>query len=151
MLRLGTSCAIFSLKKSMNLAIAISFLYGLLLLIGGIYGYIKARSKPSLISGVISGLLLIFAGIIQLQNLSWGLMLAQVITIVLVIVFAIRLIKTRKFMPAGLLLVLSVASLVIMLDPLKICLSFSRQYYADSSRGKRLKFQSDLQLHRLSR
>lgn len=101
----------------MNLAIAVSFLYGLLLLIGGIYGYLKARSKPSLISGVISGLLLIIAGIIQLQNLSWGLILAQVLTIVLVIVFAIRLIKTRKFMPAGLLLVLSVASLVILFNP----------------------------------
>ncbi len=93
-----------------------TLIYGILLLFGGIFGYIKAKSKPSLISGVISGLLLLISGVLQWQQISMGLILAQVLTLVLAIVFAIRLWKTRKFMPAGLMLVLSVATLVILIS-----------------------------------
>ena len=93
-----------------------TLIYGILLLVGGIFGYTKAKSKPSLISGVISGLLLLISGFLQWQQISMGLILAQVLTLVLAIVFAIRLWKTRKFMPAGLMLVLSVATLVILIS-----------------------------------
>ncbi len=98
----------------MNLPIAATFIYGILLLFGGIMGYVSAKSKPSLISGVFSGLLLLASGILQWQQTSTGLVLAQIVTLVLAVVFAIRLWKTRKFMPAGLMLVLSVAMLVIL-------------------------------------
>ena len=89
-------------------------IYGILLLVGGIFGYTKAKSKPSLISRLISGLLLLISGVLQWQQITVGLIVAQVLTLVLAIVFAIRLWKTRKFMPAGLMLVLSVATLVIL-------------------------------------
>ena len=89
--------------------------YGILAMIGGIIGYVQAQSKASLISGSVSGLLLIFSGVMQLQGYTWGIILATVVTVVLVVVFAIRLAKTRKFMPAGLMTVLGVASLVVML------------------------------------
>ncbi|MGK7882336.1 MAG: TMEM14 family protein [Crocosphaera sp.] len=93
-----------------------TLIYGILLLLGGIFGYTKAKSKPSLISGVISGLLLLISGVLQWQQISVGLILAQILTLVLAIVFAIRLWKTRKFMPAGLMLVVSVATLVILVS-----------------------------------
>ena len=96
----------------MNLPMIATFIYGILLLFGGIMGYVSAKSKPSLISGVISGLLM--AVFLQWQQISTGLILAQIVTLVLAVVFAIRLWKTRKFMPAGLMLVLSVAMLVIL-------------------------------------
>lgn len=99
----------------MNPSIVAAIAYGILAIIGGIIGYIQARSKASLISGIISGVLLILGGVMQLQGQPWGLILASVVTFVLVIVFAIRLTKTRKFMPAGLMTVLGVAALVIML------------------------------------
>lgn len=99
----------------MNLPMIATLIYGILLLIGGIMGYVSARSKPSLISGVVSGLLLLVSGMLQWQQISAGLVLAQIITIVLAVVFAVRLWKTRKFMPAGLMLVVSVATLVILL------------------------------------
>ena len=94
--------------------IIVTLIYGVLLLVGGILGYLKAKSKPSLISGVISGLLLLTFGVLQWQQISIGLVLAQVFAVVLAVVFIIRLWKTRKFMPAGLMLVLSVATLVIL-------------------------------------
>ena len=89
----------------MNLAIAATIAYGLLSGLGGIWGYIKSRSKPSLISGCISGGLLLIAALMQSQGSSAGLLLAQVITLLLLIVFAIRLAKTKKLMPSGIMLV----------------------------------------------
>lgn len=83
-------------------------------IIGGIFGYIKAKSHISLILGIISGALLIIAAFIQLQSLSVGIIIAQVITLMLVIVFATRLIKTRKFMPAGLMLILGIGTLICL-------------------------------------
>ncbi len=44
----------------MNLGIVAAFGYGILALLGGIIGYIQAKSKVSLISGIISGLFIIF-------------------------------------------------------------------------------------------
>lgn len=99
----------------MNPGIIAAIAYGILAIIGGVIGYIQAQSKASLISGSISGLLLIFGGVMQLQGRTWGLILSAAVTVVLIIVFAIRLAKTRKFMPAGLMTALGVAALVIML------------------------------------
>jgi uncharacterized membrane protein (UPF0136 family) len=95
----------------MNLGIAAALGYGILTLIGGIMGYVKAKSQASLISGLVSGSLLILAGIAQLMGQSWGLMFAAVISAVLVIVFIVRVVKTRKFIPAGMLILVSLASL----------------------------------------
>lgn len=102
----------------MTIGIIAAITYGVLALIGGIIGYVQAQSKASLISGSISGLLLIVAGVMQLQGQSVGLILATVITVVLVIVFAIRLTKTRKFMPAGLMSLLGLVSLGLMVSEL---------------------------------
>lgn len=94
----------------MNLGIAAALGYGTLTLIGGIMGYVKAKSQASLISGLVSGSLLILAGIAQLMGQSWGLILAAAISAVLVVVFMLRLVKTRKFMPAGMLILASLVS-----------------------------------------
>ena len=56
----------------------------------------------------------------QLQGQAWGLILATVVAAVLVIVFCIRLAKTRKFMPAGLMIVLGAIALVVMVNQLII-------------------------------
>ncbi len=100
----------------MNLAVIATLVYGILLFVGGIMGYVSAKSKPSLISGVVSGLLLLITAFIQLQKISAGLIIAQIVTILLAVVFTIRLLKTRKFMPAGLMLMVSVATFVILLS-----------------------------------
>lgn len=98
----------------MNTATIATVSYGIISILGGISGYIKAKSKISLISGVISGVALIIAAFVQLQQFSFGSTMAQVITLLLIAVFAVRLIKTRKFMPAGLMLILGIITLICL-------------------------------------
>ena len=100
----------------MNLSIIAAFAYGILAIAGGIMGYIQARSKVSLLSGSLSGLLLLLAAYFQLQGQSWGSILAVIVTGVLVVVFAVRLAKTRKFMPTGLMTILGMLALGVMVS-----------------------------------
>jgi uncharacterized membrane protein (UPF0136 family) len=102
----------------MNLGTIASLAYGILAIVGGVMGYAQAQSKASLLSGSISGLLLLVGGVMQLQGQVWGLILAAIVTAVLVIVFAIRLAKTRKFMPAGLMIIVGLLSLGLMVPQL---------------------------------
>lgn len=83
-------------------------LYAILVIAGGVMGYVKARSKPSLISGLISGVALLIAWLITLGNsYSTGIGLATCLAIALLIVFGLRFRKTNKFMPAGLMATVS--------------------------------------------
>ncbi len=99
----------------MNMLVIGAIAYGILALVGGVMGYAKAKSKPSLISGIISSLLLFIAAAIALQGITIGPILARTVTGGLIVVFAIRLIKTGKFMPAGLMLAAGVCALIVML------------------------------------
>ncbi len=96
----------------MSLGLIIALIYGILAGVGGIVGYLKARSKPSLISGIVSGLLLIIGALRAAQGIASGLWLVKIVTLVLVIVFIVRLVKTKKFMPAGLMVIGGVATLI---------------------------------------
>ena len=87
-------------------------IYGILAIVGGIIGYLTARSKPSLISGIDSGLLLLIGVLLAAQGIASGLWVVKIVTLVLVVVFIIRLIKTKKFMPAGLMVIGGVATLI---------------------------------------
>jgi uncharacterized membrane protein (UPF0136 family) len=100
----------------MELGILAALVYGILALIGGIMGYVQANSKVSLISGTLSGLLLIFAAFMQLNGQFWGLLLAALVTAALVVFFCLRLTKTRKFMPSGLMATLGMVALVLMVN-----------------------------------
>ena len=100
----------------MTISVVSIILYGILGIIGGFIGYKKAGSKISLISGIISGLLLLLSSFVTLQGQKWGLILGLGVAGILVIVFAVRLVKTRKFMPAGLM---SILGLVVIFSILK--------------------------------
>ena len=81
--------------------------YALLVLVGGGIGYLKAKSKMSLISGVGSGTGLLIAWFLCRQTPTLGLGMAALIALVLFIVFVIRLFRTGSFMPAGGMMILS--------------------------------------------
>lgn len=98
----------------MNLPVFAAIAYGLLTFCGGIVGYMQAKSKASLISGCLSGILLLIAAWLQFQNIGFGLILARIVTLLLIVVFAVRLVKTKKFMPAGIMLVTGAIALVLL-------------------------------------
>lgn len=98
----------------MTLAAFATLLYGLLGAVGGIFGYVKARSRVSLIAGLVSGCLLIACGILQLQGVPWATPGALAISSVLAIVFCVRLAKTGKWMPAGLMVVTGTATVLVL-------------------------------------
>ncbi|EME30967.1 hypothetical protein Gasu2_51230 [Galdieria sulphuraria] len=81
--------------------------YAFLLAGGGVAGYLKVKSTASIVSGVVSGLLLTYAWYEK------SIPVALVVSLVLVVVSAIRFSKSKKFMPAGLLGVVSVCASVI--------------------------------------
>ncbi len=89
------------------------WIYIVLLLIGGLIGFLKAGSKVSLITSAVSAAALVLTAIPGLfaPGLSRGL--ADVIMAALLVVFAIRLGKTKKFMPSGLMFVLTGAALAL--------------------------------------
>ncbi|NJK30522.1 MAG: hypothetical protein HC851_07925 [Acaryochloris sp. RU_4_1] len=98
----------------MTASILAAFLYGLLAFIGGIIGYLKSRSQISLISGCFSGMLLLSGALATLRGNPWGLKMAMIVTAILVIVFIIRGLKTRKVMPAGVMVGFGILALVVM-------------------------------------
>lgn len=83
--------------------------YLVLLLAGGIYGYIKAKSMVSLVSALVFGVLLALAAAGVFPWVYAG----DVILTLLVVVFAMRFQKTRKFMPAGMLTLVTIAALLV--------------------------------------
>lgn len=98
----------------MNISIPplMALLYGLLVIGGGALGYKQAGSQVSLISGMSSGLLLLVSAYLLFGKHPAGPLCSAVVTIFLIVVFSIRLAKTRKFMPAGLMIIAGVINLI---------------------------------------
>jgi uncharacterized membrane protein (UPF0136 family) len=95
-----------------NFANSVLWVYIVLLLVGGLIGFFKAKSKVSLISSSVFAAVLVLTqtGIFKA---SVSLILVNVLLAALLVVFAIRLTKTKKFMPSGLILVLTIVTLAL--------------------------------------
>jgi uncharacterized membrane protein (UPF0136 family) len=94
-------------------ATAIYFLvFGALTILGGVIGYVKAGSVPSIIAGAITGILLLVAGWILPNNRAIGLAIAFIVSLLLAAQFVPKLVRTGKMMPAGLMSILSVIGIV---------------------------------------
>jgi uncharacterized membrane protein (UPF0136 family) len=87
-------------------------LYGLLTIVGGVIGFLTAHSKMSLISGGISGLLIIVSAVIYMRGNNIGFYALVALSLLLAIFFGVRFSKSLAFMPAGLMVLLSVISLI---------------------------------------
>jgi len=83
------------------------WVYIVLLVLGGIMGYMMAGSKISLIMSACfaAALSLCATNIIAVPHLE------DILLAALLIVFAIRLTRTKKFIPSGLLLLITIAVL----------------------------------------
>jgi uncharacterized membrane protein (UPF0136 family) len=57
------------------------------------------------------------AAILQLNGVAWGLTLARILTLALILIFVQRWFKTRKWMPAGLMVGSGTLALALMFAP----------------------------------
>ena len=89
------------------------WVYIVLLVVGGLIGFFKGKSQVSLIMSVAFAAGLVMTAVPGLLGASLARGLANVLMAVLLVVFAVRLTKTRKFMPAGMMLVITLAALAL--------------------------------------
>lgn len=92
----------------------IVIVYGFIVLAGGVMGYVKARSAPSLMAGLAFGIALIVSGFCVWHGMRNGLKVAMGLAVALLVVMGIRFVKSKKFMPAGLVALLSAIVTVVL-------------------------------------
>jgi uncharacterized membrane protein (UPF0136 family) len=85
------------------------WIYIVLLLIGGLIGFFKGKSQVSLIMSVSFAAALILCAL----DIVFKHYVADILMAVLVVVFAMRLAKTKKFMPAGMMLAMTILTLAV--------------------------------------
>jgi uncharacterized membrane protein (UPF0136 family) len=85
------------------------WIYIILLVAGGLIGFFKGKSQVSLVMSVAfaAALSLCAAGIVFRSYV------ADILLAALLVVFAMRVSKTKKFMPAGLMLAITLAALAL--------------------------------------
>jgi len=88
-------------------------IFGALTIIGGIIGYVKAGSLPSIIAGSITGVLLLIAGWLLPEHRVVGLATAFIVSLLLAAWSVRKFIETGKAMPAGMMSILSVIGIVV--------------------------------------
>lgn len=82
-------------------------LYGALLIAGDIIGKVKAGSSASLFAGAVSGAVALVGFWQSLLDPAVGFLTGGLVGLLLTGIFLSRFVRTRKFMPAGLVLLLS--------------------------------------------
>ncbi len=92
-------------------------IYAALLAVGGVMGFVKARSKASLVSGLLSAVAALVAlRFSTLRKPYLGFPLGMALAIALFLLFGYRYAaKNRKFMPSGLLAIVSLIVLGVMI------------------------------------
>ena len=85
------------------------WVYIALMWLGGLMGFVKAGSKASIIaSSIFAAVLILFEVNILPFKYCW------IILFVLLLFFGKRFMKGKKFMPSGLMLVLTVITLILL-------------------------------------
>ena len=92
-----------------NLAQTVLWIYIVLLVVGGLIGFLKAKSQISLYMsvGFAAALSLCAAGVIFQPYV------ADILLAALFVVFGMRLAKTKKFMPSGMMLIVTLVALLL--------------------------------------
>jgi uncharacterized membrane protein (UPF0136 family) len=90
------------------------WIYIVLLLVGGLIGYFRGKSPVSLYMSVGFAVALMLTTLSRVFQPGFAQGVRNLLLAALLVVFAIRLVKTRKFMPAGLMLALTVAALALL-------------------------------------
>ena len=105
----GTSVANNKINRLFGLTVpfdVLSVLLGFIVISGGLVGYLKAGSIPSLVAGLVFGIL-IFIGSYFSSRDATNVYPLLVTCVILFGLMAWRFLKSYKFMPAGLVASLS--------------------------------------------
>ena len=86
--------------------------FGVLTIVGGIIGYVKAGSVASIIAGSISGVLLLVGAFVMPEHRVVGLATALIVSLLLAAYFIRKYLSTGAVMPAGMMSVLSVIGII---------------------------------------
>ena len=87
--------------------------FGILTIVGGVVGYVRAKSRASLIAGTIAGALLLVSGYLVGTSGRSGLFLGLAVSLTLAGRFVGAYVRSRKVMPAGLMSLLSIVGVVL--------------------------------------
>ena len=88
-------------------------IFGVLTIAGGIIGYVKAGSMPSIIAGSITGILLLVSAWLLPEHQAAGLGIAVLVSLLLAGQFVPKFLRTGAVMPAGMMSILSVIGIVL--------------------------------------
>jgi uncharacterized membrane protein (UPF0136 family) len=89
------------------------FGFGALTIAGGVMGFVKAKSRASLIAGSIAGALLIAAGALVASTGRLGVIVGLGVSAALAARFVMTYRKSKKVMPAGVMAVLGIVGVVL--------------------------------------
>jgi uncharacterized membrane protein (UPF0136 family) len=90
-------------------------IFGVLTILGGIVGYVKAGSVASIIAGSITGILLLVGAFLLPEHRAAGLVTALIISLLLAAQFVPKLLRTGRVMPAGIMSLLSVIGIIVVI------------------------------------
>lgn len=90
-------------------------IYAILLGVGGYVGYKKAGSRISFGAGFVSAVLVAIALAYSFVSQRLSFWMGLIVSVILFMVFIARYLRKRKFMPSGVLTLLSLAMVGIMI------------------------------------
>lgn len=92
----------------------VTLIYAILIFIGGILGHIKAGSTTSFITAIVASVLLILSAIGMFKDHLLPCYFGILVIFALDAFFTYRWLLTMKFMPGGLMTLISLAALIIV-------------------------------------
>ena len=92
-------------------------IYGVLMAVGGVMGYVRKDSMASLIAGGISGIALVGSAVAMMKGAySAGWWISLVVALLLLVRFGIAAMKGGfKMMPGGMVIILSIIVIAALL------------------------------------
>lgn len=86
--------------------------YGVLIIVGGVIGFVKANSKASLIAGTICGILLIGSGYGIAHGMKVWILVGHLVSLMLFVKFGVGYLKTRKPFPSLMIIPLTLGGVI---------------------------------------
>jgi uncharacterized membrane protein (UPF0136 family) len=97
----------------MSFPVLLLYIYGVLLILGGLMGYIKGKSVPSLVAGGICGVIALLLGYYYTWHFAPHA--ALLLSLLLIFIMGKRYLNSRKVMPALLIVVLSIVVAIVQI------------------------------------